>query len=53
MYEYEYRYNIIYYNIIPVLVITITTWIFGWFMVCNPPLYVLRFVPNPSLTYLS
>ncbi len=28
---YEYRYNIIYYNIIPVLVIT--SWIFGWFTI--------------------
>jgi hypothetical protein len=45
---YEYRYNIIYYNIIPVLVIT--SWIFGWFTVHLFTFYVL-FLTLVSLTF--
>ncbi len=45
---YEYRYNIIYYNIIPVLVIT--SWIFGWFTIHLIDLYVL-FRTLVSLTF--
>ena len=45
---YEYRYNIIYYNIIPVLVIT--TWIFGWFTIHPFTFYVL-FLTLVSLTF--
>ena len=44
---YEYRYNIIYYNIIPVLIIT--TWIFGWFTIHLFTFYVL-FLTLVSLT---
>ncbi len=45
---YEYRYHIIYYNIIPVLVIT--SWIFGWFTIHLFTFYVL-FLTLVSLTF--
>ena len=44
---YEYRYYIIVYNIIPVLVIT--SWIFGWFTIHLFTFYVL-FLTLVSLT---
>ncbi len=45
---YEHRYNVIYYNIIPVLVIT--SWIFGWFTIHLIDLYAL-FLTLVSLTF--